>query len=137
MTRALFDSIVRNQNMPDSDGQDDPTDGFYLQEGQDHKKRPPQFSTDSVSFPTEFDSESPFQDSSQHASFQKEKNIRPMKRDCHNKLCGEQMENSQHGPSSRKRSLRGVNSDQLSSTGRKRALDGGKANKIPNKTTAN
>ena len=118
--------IVRNQNLPNYGGQDDPMDGVYHQEGEDQKKMPPQFSTDSYSSPMEFDSESPFQESSQYTSFRKEKNIRPTKRDCHNKICGEHTENSQHGPRSRKRSLRGVNSDQLSSAGRPRALYGGK-----------
>ena len=98
--------VVQNHTSSEND-QDDAMDALFNQEGQ-HQKMPPHFASDSISSMTELDFELPSIESSSNV-FKKQKNLRPTKRDCRNKICGEH-DDRENGMDRRKRGLRGVSS---------------------------
>ena len=83
---------------------DDPIDEPFYQD--EHQKIPPSFPSDSISWASELDLESSLEEST---VFKKQKNLRPTKRDCHNKICGEH-EHFENSIGRKKRGLRGVSS---------------------------
>jgi M6 family metalloprotease-like protein len=98
--------VIRDYTSPDND-KDGQMEGPYDQEGQ-HQKLPPHLPSDSVSSATGSDSDSSSKEPS-FSAFKKQKNLRPSKSDCWNKICGEHHKN-ENDLNRRKRGLRVGNS---------------------------
>ncbi len=98
--------VVQNHTLPVNDQEEDPIDNPFYQD-QQYQKIPPHFQSDSVSWASEFVLDSPLEES---RVVKKEKNLRPVKRNCRNKICGEHEHHQENDFESRKRSLRGLSS---------------------------
>jgi M6 family metalloprotease-like protein len=100
--------VIRGYTSPDNDnGNDKKNEGFYYQEEQ-HYKLPQHLPSDSVSSVTGSDPDSSSKERS-FSTFKKQKNLRPTKRDCRNKICGEHHKD-EDGINRRNRGLRSGNS---------------------------